>query len=289
MAPAPGYSLLSGGNGLRLTINNVIARGGGNSVDFINLIEGGSLTIRNSVVEGFARFRALSVRIGADVTIEDSIFRNNTGATGAAMYFTTGDNFIRRSLFENNSASVAGGAVFVDGGAVTFEDSSFINNSASDDGGAFVIDGTVRIRNSAFVGNSAVEGGAVHVLGSFSTTAHEVYLEHVTVTGNTSTNSSGGAVQRQDVTSVNTSEQAACHQLGHHGQYRRRPVLRPRLHRCGHHFARRRFAAARGRQLHRRRPLPARLEPGRTAVPPSSARSGAPAIRSTLCPCPAAR
>jgi predicted outer membrane repeat protein len=104
----------------------------------------------------------------ASMTVADSRFENNSGASGGAIYFNAynGGNFsLERSLILNNEAmdsAGSGGGLFVSSANYQIYESVFANNQAAHQGGGFhsyAFNASGTIRNSTFSGNSAGNSG----------------------------------------------------------------------------------------------------------------------------------
>ena len=108
-----------------------------------------------------------------DLTVEDSVFVNNQGYDGGAIYADDGVINIRRSTFTGNSADDEGGAIMFWYDLDLVLDSTFTNNHAEYDGGAIYVDDDILDDNgdgesgligNTFSGNTADNaGGAVYV------------------------------------------------------------------------------------------------------------------------------
>lgn len=122
---------------------------------------------------------------GGTITIEDSVFMENTAERSAAGYLGNGNDsstlFMRRCEFRDNRAW-RGGAASLFFGPTNIEDCEFVGNVSTADGGAirfFGVRGTIGLTGNRFVDNTtAGEGGAV---GFIDSDLHE----SVTFTGNT--------------------------------------------------------------------------------------------------------
>ncbi len=120
-----------------------------------------------------------------DLTVENSIFRNNTGALSA-----WGKVNVKKSDFINNDAypnNHAGGGAIAAAGDVKVEDSTFTGNHG-DLGGAISLGGNAEIYNCKFINNSATRAGGAVYLGKES----EVSLVNSNFTKNSA--GSGGAI-----------------------------------------------------------------------------------------------
>jgi CSLREA domain-containing protein len=146
------------------------------------------------------------------MTIDDSIFKNNSSYYGGAIQYS-GSLTVTDTLFEGNTASDTGGAINSGGNTKIFN-SIFVENSGN--GGAIrQVSNTLLIENTLFEGNNKMNGsgGAIYtVFGASSTIRNATFinnqvtgvggaayyvsgthfLEHVTFSGNQA--SDGGAI-----------------------------------------------------------------------------------------------
>ena len=120
-----------------------------------------------------------------DLTVENSIFRNNTGALNAwGKVNVKKSDFINNDAYPNNHGD--GGAIAA-AGDVKVEDSTFTGNHG-DLGGAISLGGNAEIYNCKFINNSATRAGGAVYLGKES----EVSLVNSNFTKNSA--GTGGAI-----------------------------------------------------------------------------------------------
>lgn len=148
--------------------------------------------------------QALIFAEGANLNIEECVFRNCSSATGGALSVSCFTNItspivtITNSSFQNcNSTSQRGGAFYFrsqQNATISVSNSSFISNTAVIEGGAFFAEclfngGTLMIQvdKSTFYGNTAGVGGAIS--GSSMSTNGNCQFE---VLNSTFLNNSGG-------------------------------------------------------------------------------------------------
>lgn len=121
---------------------------------------------------------------GADVTVENTIFRNNSVGNGAGIYITCSKNNkvikINNDTFIENkathSSSGNGAAIFINVASgtadITITNSTFIRNNATLNGGAIYTNGNnvdVKVDGCTFIDNTAKEGNTIYVnAGKFS-------------------------------------------------------------------------------------------------------------------------
>lgn len=156
------------------------------------------ITLNDSLVDenlrgGFLVFDGA----GADVAIQRSAFRRNTGSStsnsallpGGGLLVSESDGArvsIDDSDFEGNRAALGGGDIAVVASqerttSVSVDGSSFVASAADGPGGSFLIDGgTVVIRSSTIdSSSSAVRGAAIDVLGDGWLTLERAHVSKV--------------------------------------------------------------------------------------------------------------
>ena len=105
--------------------------------------------------------------MGSGYDISNSIFINNHGLYGGALYSNTGGT-VNRSSFFNNSATNDGGALYLVKGSTNINSSNFTNNSAKN-GGAIYTDSTLIINECNLTNNHVTHnGGAIYCNGARS-------------------------------------------------------------------------------------------------------------------------
>lgn len=128
------------------------------------------------------------------VSIMDSIFMNNSGVNGGAIYAFTSDINLTKCIFHENAASIGhGGALFVHLVNASISNSTFLRNSATL-GGACYLEKTsvVRTNGVEFAENhSREQGGAIDAFGS------TIVMRNASFHKN-SVNGDGSAVYLQD-------------------------------------------------------------------------------------------
>jgi len=185
-------------------------------------IDGGSLTLDAVTFDGNSTQTlggAVYIRDDTVVNIDDCIFINNSGGSGAAIHASSGVT-IRNSVFEGNSAgnrgmvylagttsdSVVEGVTFDQNlatgaaGAILFLGRklkidgmvAMDNESSGNNGGALFVSGTshgkqVEIVNALFDGNKAADGGAIY----FSSAGDLLDIQHSSFVGNVATDDGG--------------------------------------------------------------------------------------------------
>ncbi len=116
---------------------------------------------------------AIRALVGTKVSVLDSVFEGNTGASGGAIYLNgVASALFDRVVFSNNRGSQSGGAVSIYTGTGTslFVNTIFSGNQSNSYGGAIDIDGngetpTVKIFSSTIVHNKANgEAGGISVM-----------------------------------------------------------------------------------------------------------------------------
>ena len=171
----------------------------GNDAHRIFDVDGGALVLANVTLKGGNApddedGGAIRARAGAEVSLQQVAFSNNTAFQGGAIAANgAGVKLdVKRSSFIGNSSGAYGAAIFGYGSVVDITSSSFQRNAAQGDGGAIAAHEEARmsISNSTFAGNSANVGGALEVFAS------TVTVTHVTMMNNTAAPAGGGAIHR---------------------------------------------------------------------------------------------
>lgn len=183
------------------------AGGNGGGIDVGGGPLGQSLTVRRSVFEGneATAFRGGGIythTTTTNVTIEDSILRDNSAKLGGGLHFNSpGINAIADvsgSTFSGNSASERGGAIYLDGnqGAqILVESSTVEGNSAILSGAGIQADKSFSLTNSTVSGNTGAAdggGGLIVAGGSVATITHSTITQNRAGVGNP--NGSGGGI-----------------------------------------------------------------------------------------------
>ncbi|MCA9985163.1 MAG: hypothetical protein KDE59_12740, partial [Anaerolineales bacterium] len=126
-------------------------------------------TFQNNV----GAFNGPAIFSSGKLTIDDSLFLNNQGTNGGAIYTTggagvteAGDIVIRNSRFEGNTAQSQGGAIRSRWSRIQISNTLFLNNQATggsqSQGGAVATSSWLNITDSYFAGNAAdYAGGAI--------------------------------------------------------------------------------------------------------------------------------
>ena len=137
-------------------------------------------TFRTSTFEDGVgdRVGALSIGPAARVTIHESSFSRNLGASGAVLLASGAELFISGGSFEDNVGSERGGAVRVEpGGSLLAQEAQFVGNVAPEGGAVYVAGtdsvlddlGSVWNENAAALGADAIDardGAVVRLTGS---------------------------------------------------------------------------------------------------------------------------
>ena len=126
-------------------------------------------TFQNNV----GAFNGPAILSSGKLTIDDSLFLNNQGTNGGAIYTTggagvteAGDIIVRNSRFEGNSAESQGGAIRSRWSRIVISNTLFLNNQVTGgsqpQGGAIATSSWLTITDSYFAGNAAdYAGGAI--------------------------------------------------------------------------------------------------------------------------------
>lgn len=154
---------------------------------------------------------AICMRIGSNLKLYDSIFRNNNAYVTTILIITWDDVntnqstlYVENCLFENNVA-YSNCAIYLDEfGIGEIINSVFRHNNSTDLGGTIVFDASKHavVRNCTFEENSAVEGGGVYI-NTFDAKYHStVEIYDSTFTKNTVKRLGGGMLSIRSTTLV---------------------------------------------------------------------------------------
>ena len=160
----------------KLTINNLIITDGRNSTRVyggaIRVIQGGTLTLNNSVVK-------------------DSEDKNTVPSTGGgAILVNLSSLTLNNSTISGNAAVYEGGGIRAYNSTVSINNSTISGNSASDGGGIYLLGGSLTVNNSTIIKNSATGSGGGIYAGNGSTST----LTHVTLSENQAASNNGGGI-----------------------------------------------------------------------------------------------
>ena len=187
------------------------------SLEIQNCIFSDNVAIRESDLdwEEFKRGMgsAICQSIGSNLTITDSVIRNNTAYLSSVLLvsFTQGiydlsTLVIKNCLLENNT-SEGGGVVYLDElGAGQITDTIFRYNNMTQRSGVLVLDASIHalVKNCLFDSNTANNGGAMHIK------LYEEYPANVTIqdcnfTNNTAREQGGVIYSNRGMVSINNS------------------------------------------------------------------------------------
>ena len=203
------------------TDNSSATDGGG-----VNLVRTGAATVSDAAFIGNsandadgANGGALDFDENSDVTIERSLFRDNTSADdGGAVDFgsaATGNASIIESIFEDNdalatSSNDGGGAIrFGAEPTISITASTFSGNSSTGAGGAILFDGahtTATIENSTFQGNTTSDGAVIDARQAGYSLNHVTMAAAQDVASESDLSLTSTAVDGCDVTGTLTSD-----------------------------------------------------------------------------------
>jgi CSLREA domain-containing protein len=158
------------------------------------------LTIRNCQITGNSSSRGggLYIQGSQNVTVENSVFSNNSATSQGGGIFKngTGTITVTGSRLENNTAvgATGGGLSDIGEGKVTLTNTKLIGNSAPH-GGAFYSahnPSGIIVEDTEFSGNSASDGGGGAYY--FSTSVGSIAIHRSLFAGNTASTNGGGVL-----------------------------------------------------------------------------------------------
>ncbi|MDY0781028.1 T9SS type A sorting domain-containing protein [Tenacibaculum sp. IB213877] len=116
---------------------------------------------------------------GTNITINNTVFRNNTvvdgidGSGGAV--FNMGSIDFYNCLFYNNSTSGKGGAIYTVNGVVNMVNCTIANNNANEGGGLATSNDDITIVNTAFYNNVATQQDIYEVSASNTSISYSLF------------------------------------------------------------------------------------------------------------------
>jgi hypothetical protein len=144
------------------------------------------MVVRESTISGNVtnRFGGGIASRGAELTIVNSSFQNNSARNGGGISGLNGSTTIASSSFNFNSASSLGGGIYLHSSATTIASSSFGANSANAGGGIDSTFSKLTVQDSAFISNEARvgDGGAIRnrhgELSVYASAIHNNFAKH---------------------------------------------------------------------------------------------------------------
>ncbi|HSH04324.1 MAG TPA: Ig-like domain-containing protein [Anaerolineae bacterium] len=155
-------------NNADVTLSYLVLRNGNGGSNFGGAIiseTGTNMVISHTVIEEGTAEVAGGIFVFGTVSLHNSIIRDNTATSGAAVYINSGYLTVTHSIVVSNTAVLAGGGIYADGRLWVSNSTFSDNHSINGDGGAIIEGGSfpIEIRYSTFSGNSATDGGALDV------------------------------------------------------------------------------------------------------------------------------
>ena len=137
-----------------------------------------------------------------NVTIKNSVFRNNYAENLAGAILAWGKNFqIEDTRFENNTSELRGGGIFLNYYDLSLKNTQFINNKADEGGGIYLSHIALNIQNSLFTGNEARVGGGI-------ATNNGQWNSINTIFRNNKATEKGGAIYNHRFSEISTIEKS---------------------------------------------------------------------------------
>jgi predicted outer membrane repeat protein len=154
---------------------------------------------------------AICMRIGSNLKLFDSIFKNHVAYVTTILIITWDDVnteqstlYVENCLFENNTA-YSNGAIYLDEfGIAEIKNSIFRKNKSTDMGGTIVFDATkyATVTNCTFEDNDAIEGGGIYINTFDPKYDSHVEISDSTFNRNSVTKAGGGIFSIRGVTKV---------------------------------------------------------------------------------------
>ena len=169
------------------TLNNAVSYAGAVHIQF-----GANLTVINCTFENNTAGYSGAIESWGGLTIINSTFRNNVATkTYAGAIYKDGDGelVIINSTFENNSAITYAGAIYAMGYSNNNNiiiNTKFINNNGNRGGAIFTSLSSLSVTNSSFIGNKAIDkntgysasGGAIYDHSSRLTITNTKFIDN---------------------------------------------------------------------------------------------------------------
>ncbi|MEM6904676.1 MAG: hypothetical protein AAF568_02170, partial [Pseudomonadota bacterium] len=219
------------GNG----VADVVLDGTSNGARAFEVRQGGVLALENLTLQNFVEAGnlggAVRIRVGGELSVEETAFLNNRSIEGGAIgnqgilsirdsdftgneaTSTGGGGAVASrgsvlevvgSVFSQNTSSVAGGAIIGSGSnQTTVVNSAFLGNDAGNGGAIAQFGGTLDLIGSTLAGNIATEGGGVSALSSGADRG-DVSIAFSTLTDNTADEGAGILVAESDLDLANS-------------------------------------------------------------------------------------
>jgi predicted outer membrane repeat protein len=201
------------GNGITLTLKNIILRDGDSLVGGGSIEASGAHIVLESVqlLNNYAANQggAIYCYIGADgtLTVNDSHFENNASNNGGAVYNDGCTTTINNTTFLTNQAFAAGGAIHnAFGASLEVNDSVLQANIALDGGSLFNDSGsTVTLNSVTLQSNSGGYGGGLENSGTVTLNDSLIYSNTVTGSGGGIWNFNGAMTLNRTTVSNNSA------------------------------------------------------------------------------------
>ncbi len=127
--------------------------------------------------------------INSSITIDNTIFTNNTAYSGGGMYISFSNPSIRQSTYKRNTAIRQGAGVFNNVVSLNLTDAVFRENHADlSGGGMYSDDSNLTISNVLFSSNAATSGAGMGNFRGSSNISNAVFI------GNQASSGSGGGI-----------------------------------------------------------------------------------------------
>ncbi len=138
----------------------------------VSIFNNGSLYVTNCLFVGNKAVKYGGAIAGARadlISIESSVYENNTALRGGAVGIINGKLECRDTYFTNNTSLELGGAVYVYGGSLYSRHTNYVGNFAAHTGGAIAaVSGEVYSDGDCYLSNHANQyAGAVYITTCF--------------------------------------------------------------------------------------------------------------------------
>lgn len=161
-------------------------------------------TIENFVVQNGSAMFGGGISSNGQLTLNNSIVRNNISQSGGGGIFSSGDGalILNNSIINANTSLGVGGGIYTNFSYAILNNSTVNNNVSQSEGGGIFHSGNVsfmNLNNSSISGNTSQSNG-----GGISNHAY-LTLNSITVSANTSQGDGGGIYNNGVVTALRNS------------------------------------------------------------------------------------
>lgn len=128
-----------------------------------------TVEIENALIEdnigNFFLGGGIYSEFGSNLTVRNSIIRNNSSGNGGGIYHSNGSLSLTDVIIEQNAGDSGGGGLRIGGGDIDFENVTITGNTAQYGGGLYVSCDNFNMKNSRIHSNYSNIGGGIYFSG----------------------------------------------------------------------------------------------------------------------------